>query len=1514
MVESLDFVNLSDTEELEVPSSGEQFEVSPRYADFLSAQTAVAFSDPLSSSTAEERLAQFRSDKEQAQAYATPLGETEIRMMAANLRTQRSTEALQGVTAEIAGGSDIDILREATDDLFYLQDAAADKFALEKETLDRLEDYGLLDSDGIQVAEEMASGETALDDLRDKVERSLILQNAFDVVAAEHEDEGTALTIFNYLAMIMPWNKAASLSSIFHEGEFLTDPSGTQLREVENNIYHADLSPIELKVAVDNWVSELRDHSGLISQNTPKMMHILSQMKSIGTKEASFENAIDWLDVAAFTPIVGMTRLSKAGLANISRAKEMSRAVTLDGHVQARAGQVVEDIDDVIDQSMPDAARANPTDTDKTVGVSDDVNRVLAEQERMGEEINHVLNETASARTTLEEDVLIKEAEQQMAARHEGSFLKNFQAISEKGILKVSALLGTKTGGFARLQDAKAAITRMGLKNQGIHIDPDGRHYIRVNYDVKDGAHMQMGEVKSGPSWLRWLTRGKLGSSNSFIDPIMQGRAAQANLLESTMHRTVNRIIKEGWKPLRKDERGRVQDVLLRGNQEGKWYKPDEFVKHFQDMHNGRMPNQREYLGYYSAKNLSDFDWQLRNNVQYKELVRDGWEFGEFRMGDMNYTGNVKTRDIAPTNFRGSFYDPETKTHYSQREIASDDLTKMMKDKGKVLVEMSEHLNIEGLPTNMILLDSATLLKSPLKFNQIKYSGGGHRIYDGDFWVKQVRKGKYKGSDRNYVLSPLTHIVAKTRGQAAEWAARMDRVRVAHNEKMRGSIDEAAFQKIASDNAVDMKDWEKWVADGEVDLNNPFEVVTSEMNVPTGHTKALTEDGIVDMSQVRSPQASYLQDNGRLYYSRKGSVKKGPQDEVAELIDPMQSVNRGVENAIRLAAYSEYKMRAINSWVNKYGHIIPGGKGLTGAQKFFDDVDITKLNIDPDLKWAAHNSRQAMQRQLSQGSDYMRGWKSTARSLGGWFEGKGAPGVAGRIYDAGSRDPVTALKGMSFDLKLGLFDPSQLIIQTQTMASMAFLDPINAGRFAWDGMMLRRLAHNSTDEFLNWAAKRSNLDVDEFKAMSKAMNETGAANVGGELILLDRHATAMKRGPINTIRDMGRLPFYEAERLNRVFAFRKSWHDLRKKNDLDWMDTPDGRAELSRLTDKYTNNMLSASAAAWQKGLMSVPTQFLSYQARLMENILPAMFGGNRQFSSGEKMKLFMSQVVLYGAAGVPAGEYVLRKLTEAGVIDIEETGETAYRAISGGFWDSMLYAATGGELDLAPSQRLAPAQGIETFVMDLFGANEFEDMSLFTYLSGAPGSVAGDVTSDAIDVLKDVWLAAQSEKVDLIDVAPDMLQTMAENASSYSRWHKAFMVMKYGDLISQNTGRTITKATSMEAFAALMGITPRDTVNMEWMNALTNERQGEIKKIRRRLSEHRQAYWRAFRDDDRDAMEQQLRIINGTLGLYPPEVRQRVLKGMVNNKDLRPLIDTVTEKFNKRFKPNLFPQSNTEN
>ena len=215
---------------------------------------------------------------------------------------------------------------------------------------------------------------------------------------------------------------------------------------------------------------------------------------------------------------------------------------------------------------------------------------------------------------------------------------------------------------------------------------------------------------------------------------------------------------------------------------------------------------------------------------------------------------------------------------------------------------------------------------------------------------------------------------------------------------------------------------------------------------------------------------------------------------------------------------------------------------------------------------------------------------------------------------------------------------------------------------------------------------------------------------------------------------------------------------------------------------------------------------------------------------------------------------------------------------------------------------------------MDLFGANDFQDMGVFQFLAGASGSVIRDLGSDAIDVLHDIWLAASSEKVDLVDVTPHMLQSLAENASSYSRAHRAYLVWKYGDWISQNTGRTITKATSMEAFAALMGIQPRDMVNLDWMNSAMDEDKNELRKIRTKLSEHRQAYWRAFRDEDRVEMDRQLRIINGHLGLYPPDVRQRVLNGMVNNRDLKPLIDATTERFNRNFKPNSFPAPNTEN
>ncbi len=1531
-------VDLGLTDDVELDLTSEEVET-PQYGgsynSLLAGMGVLSVTPPDINSDPNAQLQSFKASEADAKRFTTVEGEALLRFQAAVTRGSANVETLsEALAGGIAALDETELETRSQELLATEQGALTDRYALEANTLDKLESYALRDPDGIDVAVDEAIDPGPLDEMRARIMTSMVMRNAMEKVQVEIEDRSTVNVVFDALARMVPFNKWTSVDNLIDS--VIGKASGTILKEASDNLNMVGptLSPLELQTHVDQMVQTLRDNSGILfGENLPLVLENLSQVQAISEGDVRFENVLDWIDVATTLPILTATRITKAGLAVRSRSRELGKAVQLDAHIDNQAGKLVDDIDDVINNSMPDAAKGAPTDMNSMAGVSDEVNRVLEGQSQLGDAVIESLNRRAKALTEEEELSMIDGITDDILTRYDGAYVKNVQIDNTRTIPRTSVLIGEKNGGYISEGSAKTGATKKGLNPENVHKDPDGRWYIEHSFDNPDGNYLKMEKtIADSPSWLGWLTRGKLGTAGKFVDDLVHGKAIQADLIKSGLHSTVNQLIKTGWSPLKKGQRDSVLAVLGRGNQEGRWYNINEFHANFTDLHNGRVPTQGEVLGYYTAKNLNDFDYTLRNHGLYKDLVRGGWEQGSIRLeGEELLRGRVKVLDGMPTNFRGAFYDVANDTTLTAREVAEESLNARMASKGEILVQLEEHRVFNGQPSNMILMKKSQLSdRAALDYRQLLYNPGGHRIYDGQFWVKQARVGTFKGSTRKYVLRPLTHIVAKTKKEAAEWGGNMEHLRNKWNSMEANDITRAEFETAAREVDIDPQDWERWVRDDEIDLGNPFEVVHADDNIPTGQSQAFKDNpDLVDMSQEISPSASFLQDNGRLFYSQKGSIKRGPQDEMADLIDPMASINRGIESAIRLASYGEYRARAVNGWVHQYGHLLEK-KGLSREQIFWSDENILRKGGDEKVRLAADMARSSIKRQLSQGNEYMRAWKSAMRSGGEWFEGKALPGVAKKIYDASSRDPISAMKGISFDLKLGMFDPSQLLVQTQTAAAMTFLDPLRAGGFIWDGMWMRRLAHNHTDEFLNYAAKKSNMEAGEFKAMVGEMNESGILNISGELVLLDHHATAIKSSigeGAQKLRDVGRIPFYEAERLNRLYAYRKAWSDMRlggtfndkviKAKSVDEILTPTGRSELARLTDKYTNNMIAGSAAAWQKGALSIPSQFMSYQFRLMENILPTMMGGNKAFSTGEKLRLALSQFVLYGAAGVPAGEYFLRQATEAGLIDAGETDEkakqTAYRALAGGFWDSMLYAVTGGELDLAPSKRLAVNQGLEDFVTKIFGANTYDDFSPFQFVAGAPGAVLGDVTSDAIDGLKAVWLAAQSEKVDLMDVSERALRNIAENASSYSRLHKAMLVWQYGYTISQETGRRLAPATTMEAFATWMGIQTRDMVNIEQMRLSMDEEKAEVKKVRKRVSEVRQELWRAIHDKDEDTITARSRELNGILGLYPLPMRMKILRGISSNRDLKPLIETTQEQFQKSFNPQIFPSPNTD-
>ena len=108
---------------------------------------------------------------------------------------------------------------------------------------------------------------------------------------------------------------------------------------------------------------------------------------------------------------------------------------------------------------------------------------------------------------------------------------------------------------------------------------------------------------------------------------------------------------------------------------------------------------------------------------------------------------------------------------------------------------------------------------------------------------------------------------------------------------------------------------------------------------------------------------------------------------------------------------------------------------------------------------------------------------------------------------------------------------------------------------------------------------------------------------------------------------------------NRAVAWRIAWGDARKIHpNLDF-NSNDFRTYLAGRAEDYSFRMSDTSAAYWQKGVLSIPTQFWAYNARMLETMI------GDTFTTEQKVRLILGQSLLYGSAGVPMGHTSANKL-----------------------------------------------------------------------------------------------------------------------------------------------------------------------------------------------------------------------------------------------------------------------------
>jgi hypothetical protein len=346
----------------------------------------------------------------------------------------------------------------------------------------------------------------------------------------------------------------------------------------------------------------------------------------------------------------------------------------------------------------------------------------------------------------------------------------------------------------------------------------------------------------------------------------------------------------------------------------------------------------------------------------------------------------------------------------------------------------------------------------------------------------------------------------------------------------------------------------------------------------------------------------------------------------------------------------------------------------------------------------------------------------------------------------------------------------------------------------------RFLGQNPSEDLIEAAAqkmKNFGWEPEHFAESYRAMKQVGWDKVGHEHAWKDNIADPkIFDSPGGSFLDKGAIFFNEGEQVNRIVGWHTAYREWREANPLKNLDSEQLRKVINR-ADLLGLNMTRASAASWQKGLLSIPTQFMGYNARLMDQFL------GKRLTLAEKSRAFGVYSALYGipaaasVTGVPFYDDIRTAALERGW----NVDNRFFQALHEGILSTVTSMVSGKDYNYA--QRFGPG-GI-SLLKDIASG----DKTTAELVGGASGNILGDSLKAGSSIIKDFYEVAKYggkyEPVfqDLVDVA--------RNISSVNEGYKIMTAMNVGKYYTKN-GQLMGDMTGADAiFGALTGLQPMD-------------------------------------------------------------------------------------------------------
>ena len=222
--------------------------------------------------------------------------------------------------------------------------------------------------------------------------------------------------------------------------------------------------------------------------------------------------------------------------------------------------------------------------------------------------------------------------------------------------------------------------------------------------------------------------------------------------------------------------------------------------------------------------------------------------------------------------------------------------------------------------------------------------------------------------------------------------------------------------------------------------------------------------------------------------------------------------------------------------------------------------------------------------------------------------------------------------------------------------------------------------------------------------------------------------------------------------------------------------------------------MTNVNRAFIQEGIGKLPTQWFSYTLRAMESVAIG-----RDLTVGERARLFTALFPAFGLTGMGAAsatDWLAEK------IGAEPAGQ-AYTFIKRGMLDFLIEGMTGGEIELALAERLAPITLLQDVYRNIEGQKAPWEVAL-----GPSGDIFSNIITQVINTGGEVVNGHS------VSMTEDLIRT-ARQFSGVDNVFKAYGMYTNGSYRSR-TGKTLPfEMDASDAVGQLLGFSPREV--SEW-------------------------------------------------------------------------------------------------